>query len=78
MPAKTVRKILKTGGSRLVALPSDWLRALKLDAGDTVEILYDFIVLIKPRGMRLDIDLLLKELEALARLEEARDSSSRR
>jgi len=61
MPAKTTRKILKVGGSKTVALPPDWLRALELDLGDVVEVLYDTIVIIKPQQIGLDFDLLKHE-----------------
>ena len=52
-----------------MALPPDWLRALGLDVGNTVEVLYNFIVLIKPKGLKLDPDFMAKELRVLANLE---------
>lgn len=52
-----------------MALPPDWLRALGLDVGSTVEVLYNFIVLIKPRGVKLDPAFMAKELEVLTNLE---------
>jgi hypothetical protein len=71
MPARTTRKILKLGGTtKGIALPLDWLRALKLDLGDTVDIIYGSVVLVKPQGLKLDFSLLKKELEMLARDEE--------
>ena len=52
-----------------MALPPDWLRALGLDAKDTVDVVYNFIVLIKPRNVKLDRDFLKKELDILASIE---------
>jgi len=69
MPARTTRTILQAGSSRAVVLPPDWLRALNLDVKDTVEVLYNFIVLIKPPGVKLDPAFMAKELEILASLE---------
>jgi antitoxin component of MazEF toxin-antitoxin module len=66
LPAKTERKILEAGTSKAVALPPDWLRALRLDKGDTIEVLYDYIVLIKPKNVKFDLAFLSKELEILA------------
>lgn len=68
-PARRKRKVLKSGASKVVALPPDWLRALNLGVGDTVELLYDSVVIVKPKGVKLDPALLSKELEALANLE---------
>jgi antitoxin component of MazEF toxin-antitoxin module len=69
MPAKVERKILEIGKSKATALPPDWLRALKLGIGDSVEMLYNFIVIIKPKNVKLDPVFLSKELEILAALE---------
>lgn len=69
MPAKVLRKILKSGDSKVTALPPNWLRAFNLDVGDRVEILYDSIVLIKAKDTKLDSNFLKKEFEILTRLE---------
>ena len=69
MPAKTTRKLVKVGGSKAVALPPDWLRALKLELGDVLEVFYDSVVLIKPKGMKLSTEFLKRELDILAELE---------
>ena len=69
IPAKTTRKIRQTGGSKGVTLPPDWLRALGLDVKDSVDVLYNFVVLIKPKGLKLDPDFMAKELKVLANLE---------
>lgn len=70
MPAKIERKILKSGDSKVTALPPNWLRAFNLDLGDTVEILYDTIVLIKSKDTKLDSDFLRKEFAILTKFEE--------
>jgi len=69
MPAKTNKTILQSGGSKVIALPPDWLRALNLDVKDSVDVLYNFIVLIKPRNVKLDRNFLKKELDILASIE---------
>ena len=75
MPAKIQRKILKSGDSKVAALPPDWLRAFNLERGDTVDVLYDSVVLIKPKGVKLDPEFLAKELKIMAELE--KEGSSR-
>ena len=71
MPAKIVRKVLRSGDSKVAALPPDWLRMFKIDLGDTVEVIYDSIVIIKPPHLKLDPDFLKKELDLIVELEEA-------
>ena len=65
MTAKNIRRILKSGSSKTVALPPDWLRALKLGLGDPVEVFYDSIVLVVPKDGRIDLDYINKELTIL-------------
>ena len=69
MPAKVYRKILKLGDSRVAVLPPDWLRYYKIEAGDRVEVLYNTLVLIKPMGLKVDQDLLRKEVDLMFELE---------
>ena len=69
MPAKTERKILQSGDSKVMALPPDWLRAFNLKIGDVIEILYDSVILIRPKGLKLDADFLNKELGIMINLE---------
>lgn len=69
MPAKIERKILKIGDSKVAALPPDWLRMFKLDIGDSVELFYDSIVIIKPKNFALDSDFLKKEFDLILKLE---------
>ena len=73
MPAKTCRKILKSGTSKVIALPPDWLKAFNLKTGDDVEVLYNFIVLVKPKNVEVDFKFLKKELEILEQLENKRN-----
>lgn len=65
MPACSRRRIMAVGGSKVVAMPPDWLAAFELHLGDTVEVIYDSVVLIKPQEMRIDPDFLCKELAIL-------------
>lgn len=69
MPAKMERKILRSGDSKVAALPPDWLRMFRIKLGDTVEILYNSIVIIKPKGFHLDPDFLKKEFDLIMELE---------
>lgn len=69
MPAKMVRKILQSGGSKVTALPPNWLRAFGIKVGDDVEVIYNSIVLIKPQGVKLDLEFLVKELKIIAEAE---------
>lgn len=68
MPAKIDRKIIKSGDSQVTALPPNWLRAFNLKQGDTVELFYDSVVLIKPKNFKLDLEFLKKEFGILQKL----------
>lgn len=70
MPAKIERKILKTGDSKVTALPPDWLRMFKLEIGDKIDVIYNSIVIVKPKGFKIDADFLRKEFDLILRLEE--------
>ena len=72
MPAKIHRKVLRSGDSKVTALPPDWARAFKIEVGDTVEVLYDSIIIIKPKGIELDPEFLRKEFELILKLERER------
>lgn len=63
LPAKIYRKVLKLGDSRVTALPPNWLRYFEIETGDTVEILYNSVVVIKPVGLKMNHDLLRKEFD---------------
>ena len=76
LPAKIDRKVLRSGDSKVTALPPDWLRAFNINIGDTVEILYDFVILIKPKGIKLDPDFLSKELKIMADLDKLKEEAS--
>lgn len=69
MPAKIERKILRSGDSKTTALPPDWLRIFGLDVGDTIDIFYNSIVIVKPQNFKLDPDFLKKEFDLILRLE---------
>jgi len=69
MPAKMERTILQSGDSKTAALPPDWLRMFNLDIGDKIAVLYDSIVIIKPKDFVLDPDFLRKEFDLILRLE---------
>lgn len=71
MPAKIERKVLKSGDSKCAALPPNWLRMFSIDIGDKVDVLYNSIVIVKPKGFKLDADFLRKEFDLIMRLEEA-------
>jgi len=76
LPAKIDRKVLRSGDSKVTALPPDWLRAFNINIGDTVEILYDFVILIKAKGIKLDPDFLSKELKIMADLDKLKEEAS--
>jgi len=69
MPGRTDRKIIPTGTSVAITLPPHWLRALKIKKGDEVEVLYNFVLLIKPKNIAIDFAFLEKELQMLAKLD---------
>ena len=76
MPAKIERKILKSGDSKVTALPPDWLRAFDINVGDDVTMLYNSIVIVKPKGFKIDEDFLKKEFALIMKLEKAREGDS--
>lgn len=67
MVSKMIRRIMKEGGSKTIALPPHWLRALGLDAGDQLEVIYDSVILIKPIDEQIDIEILSRELQLFER-----------
>jgi len=69
MPAKIERKILRSGSSKVVALPPDWLRAFNINVGDKIELLYGLVVIVKPKGFKFNLDLLRRELDLIMELE---------
>lgn len=69
LPAKIVRKVLRTGDSKVAALPPDWLRMFSIQVGDNVDMLYNSIVIIKPRDFQLDPAFLKKEFDLILQLE---------
>jgi len=73
MPGRTDRKIIPAGTSVAVTLPPHWLRALKIKKGDEVEVLYNFVLLIKPKNVAIDFAFLEKELRILATLDQQKE-----
>ena len=51
-----------------MVLPPDWLRYYGLGLGDSVEMIYDGLVIIKPVGLPLTSEDLEVEVERLKRL----------
>jgi len=76
MPAKIERKILRSGDSKVTALPPDWLRAFDINVGDDIVMLYNSIVIVKPKGFKLDSDFLRKEFALIMQLEKAKEEAS--
>ena len=69
MPAKIQRKVLRSGDRKVTALPPDWLRMFRINLGDVVDVLYNTIVIIKPRGFELNPDFLREEFNLILQLE---------
>jgi len=67
-PAKTERKVIRVGGSQAVALPPHWLCAFNLKVGDVVDVIYDSVVIVKPKRAKLDPEVFLKEFEMLRKM----------
>jgi len=76
MPAKIERKILRSGDSKVTALPPDWLRAFDINVGDDIVMLYNSIVIVKPKGFKLDSEFLRKEFALIMQLEKAKEEAS--
>jgi len=74
MPAKIERKILRIGDSKAAALPPDWLRAFNIDVGDKIEVIYNSVIIIKPKSLSLDADFLKKELDLILKIEGGKDN----
>jgi antitoxin component of MazEF toxin-antitoxin module len=53
MPITSSRKIIQVGGSRSVSLPPGWLDAAGLGLGDQILLVADGVVLIAPKGTKL-------------------------
>lgn len=75
LPSKIVRKVRKSGDSKVAALPPDWMRMFKINVGDRVDVLYNSIVIVKPRGFKLDPEFLKKEFDLILQLEQKEASS---
>jgi antitoxin component of MazEF toxin-antitoxin module len=51
MPGLHTRKLINLGGSKVVALPQEWLRWLELEYGPVKEVIVqtDGVVIIRPK-----------------------------
>jgi len=78
MPAKIERKILRSGDSKVTALPPDWLRAFDINVGDDIVMLYNSIVIVKPKGFKLDSEFLKKEFALIMQLERVKQEPSQK
>jgi antitoxin component of MazEF toxin-antitoxin module len=67
------RRIMRDGGSRTVALPPHWLDAQRLEKGDTVEVVYNDLILVLPIDFSLEPDSIRRELECISRFRSAND-----
>jgi len=76
MPAKIERKILRSGDSKVMALPPDWLRAFNINVGDDIIMIYNTIVIVKPKGFKLDPAFLRKEFALIIQLENLAENPS--
>ena len=66
------RRVLVSGNSKVAALPPSWLRLYGIKPGDRVDLVYGSVVMIVPRGVRLDAEALRQETSLVAGLTEAR------
>ena len=69
MPARNERTITKFGGSSAVMLPPAWMRMFRLKTGDKIDVFYNSIVIIKPKGFQIDVNFLKKEFALIMELE---------
>ena len=69
MAMKIQRKILRSGDSKVVALPPNWCRFFNLSVGDTVEVYYGSVIFIVCKDTKLCEDLLIKELKLIRNME---------
>jgi antitoxin component of MazEF toxin-antitoxin module len=71
MPSKIERKIIQAGSSKVAALPPDWLKMFNLDIGSDLDMIYNSVIIIKPRGFHIDPELMRREIDLIVKLEEA-------
>jgi len=75
MPAKITRKVLRSGDSKVTALPPDWVRMFRINSGDSLEVLYNTIVIIKPPNLQLNPDFLKEEFALIMQIEEENEKT---
>ena len=71
MPLVLERKLVKTGSSTTINVPYDWLRTLKLKAGDVVELICDSVIIVRRKDIDFDAEALKKEIDLLHQVNEA-------
>jgi len=77
MPARVGRSVLKTGNSLAVALPPDWLRLYGIKDGDKVDLIYDSVIIIKPKEFIFEPQFLKKELELIIKLSNVKKKTTK-
>lgn len=50
MPSQVRRTIGSVGGSNYVALPKPWMAFHQIEAGDSIELLFDGLLIVAPKG----------------------------
>lgn len=66
------RRVLTSGNSKVAALPPSWLRLHGIKPGDRVDLFYSSVVMIVPKGVKVDAETLRHEINMVAGLNEAR------
>jgi len=61
----------------VTALPPHWMKAFKLKVGDEIDILYNSIIIIKPKNLQLDPEFLKKEFALMLELEHQRKETEK-
>ena len=66
MPARTSRTVMRVGASMVLALPPDYLRGSRIAKGDKLDVVYNDMILIKPRNKIIKDGSAEHEIRALA------------
>lgn len=69
------RRVLTSGNSKVAALPPSWLRLHGIKPGDRVDLVYGSVVMVVPKGIRIDAEVLRREISLIASLAGARRES---
>jgi len=65
VPARSTRKVLSNGDSKAITIPADWAKAYGIEIGDTLEVLYGSVIIIKPVDLEIDLEVLLREFSPI-------------